>query len=503
MDATHTSSQDEQSQSTMEQNPSYSHVSHHETGGESSSESLFALLKTMQQRFADNPYPKIEERKQKLEQLKSSLINHKSELVQALSDDFGYRSAFDSTMADVMPTVTHINYTLKHLKKWLKPSRRHAGLVFAPSKVSVRYQPLGVVGIISPWNFPVILSIAPLVTALAAGNKVMMKLSEFTPKTNQVIRRIVEVISQDVAVVEGESEVAQAFSRLRFDHLLFTGSTVIGRAVAQEAAKNLTPVTLELGGKSPVIVAEDASLTKTVDAIIFGKSLNAGQICVSPDYAFIPQDRVNEFIELFLARFDKLYPAGKKGRVFTHIINSRQRERLMSYLEDAKTQGATLHTVTSQSLPDKQSEPSNDLLPYLVTDVSDDMLLMQQEIFGPILPIKPYQNLREVIDYVNQGERPLALYLMTESKEVIEQVLHQTHSGGVAINDTVLHVAAEDAPFGGIGESGIGHYHGIEGFKVFSHAKTVFHTPAWLPRLTFLMKHKKLAVRLFNRWFIR
>ncbi|WP_153448297.1 coniferyl aldehyde dehydrogenase [Vibrio algicola] len=481
------------------------------------SDSLSALLQKMQESFTKHPSPSLDERKQKLLKLKQSLITHQKSLVQALSEDFGYRSEFDSTMADIMPTVAQINYTLKRLNKWAKPSRRHAGLMFAPSKVSVQYQPLGVVGIISPWNFPVILSLAPLVTALAAGNKVMMKLSEFTPKTNQVIRTIVAVISKDVEVVEGEAQVAQAFSQLRFDHLLFTGSTSVGHAVAKVAAQNLTPVTLELGGKSPVIVADDvcatdAGLIKAIDAILFGKCLNAGQICVSPDYAFVPQAKVDKFVQLFLARFEKHYPAGKKGRDFTHIINQRQYERLQSYLRDAQEKGGCIHAVKTETKAEantKLSKPSSErdvtrrLLPHLITDVNDDMLIMQQEIFGPILPIKPYKYLHEAIDYINHGERPLALYLMSNDKNTTKTVLRNTHSGGVGINDTVLHVGAEDAPFGGIGESGIGHYHGVEGFKTFSHAKTVFNTPTWLPRISFLMKHKKFAVRTFKRWFIR
>ncbi|EGQ8129587.1 coniferyl aldehyde dehydrogenase [Vibrio parahaemolyticus] len=459
--------------------------------------SLQQSLDRLKEAYAAEPYPSLDERKQRLIMLKQALIANKQALVEALSDDFGYRSEFDTAMTDVLPTVSHINYTLKRLKKWCKPSKRESGLLLAPSKVTVQYQPLGVVGIISPWNFPVILSLAPLVTALAAGNRVMMKLSEFTPKTNKVIVNICRELSEYVEVFEGEADVAQAFSQLPFDHLLFTGSTNVGRAVAKAAAENLTPVTLELGGKSPVIIAEDADMKKTVDAILFGKCINAGQICVAPDYAFVPQERIEEFITLFLKRFEKLYLKSNKNQKLTHIINQRQYERLTALLEDAKTQGASLHTVEASPQEERL------LYPHLVTNVSADMRIMQEEIFGPLLPIKPYKSLEEAIDYINQHQRPLALYVMSDDKSTIKHIVRNTHSGGVGINDTVLHVGAEDAPFGGIGQSGIGHYHGVEGFRTFSHAKTVLHTPKWLPRTGALMRRRAMAIKAIQKIFVR
>ncbi|HHF3022355.1 TPA: coniferyl aldehyde dehydrogenase [Vibrio diabolicus] len=447
--------------------------------------------------YAAEPYPSLDERKQRLVLLKQALIANKQALVEALSDDFGYRSEFDTAMTDVLPTVSHINYTIKQLKKWCKPSKRESGLLLAPSKVTVQYQPLGVVGIISPWNFPVILSLAPLVTALAAGNRVMMKLSEFTPKTNKVIVNICRELSEYVEVFEGEADVARSFSQLRFDHLLFTGSTNVGRAVAKAAAENLTPVTLELGGKSPVIIAEDADMKITVDAILFGKCINAGQICVAPDYAFVPQERVEEFITLFLKRFEKLYLKSNKNQKLTHIINQRQYDRLTALLEDAKAQGASIHTVEASPQQERL------LYPHLITDVSTDMRIMQEEIFGPFLPIKPYKAVDEVIDYINQHQRPLALYVMSDNKSTIKHIVRNTHSGGVGINDTVLHVGAEDAPFGGVGESGIGDYHGVEGFRTFSHAKTVLYTPKWLPRTGALMRRRAMAIKAIQKIFVR
>ena len=400
-------------------------------------------------------------------------------------------------MTDVLPTVAQINYTLRRLDRWCQPSRRRAGVLLAPSKVTVEYQPVGVVGIISPWNFPVILSLSPLVTALAAGNRVMIKLSEFTPITNKVISEICRVLPEDIEVVEGEAKVAQAFSQLPFDHLLFTGSTNVGRAVARAAAQNLTPITLELGGKSPVIVAGDANLNKAVDAILFGKCINAGQICVAPDYAFVPEGKVKEFVALFLQRFEELYLKGQKSQGFTHIINQRQYDRLKAMLKDAKDKGAEIHAVSETSTEGRR------LYPHLVTHVSEEMTIMQEEIFGPLMPIKPYRDIQDVISYINQNQRPLALYIMSDDRRTVEHITRHTHSGGVGVNDTVLHVGAEDAPFGGIGESGIGHYHGEEGFRTFSHAKTILNTPTWLPRVGILMERRSMAIKALQKFFMR
>ncbi|MDF2153361.1 coniferyl aldehyde dehydrogenase [Vibrio sp. CAU 1672] len=459
--------------------------------------SLHLTLDRLKSAYNSEPYPRIDSRKQKLILLKQTLLAHQQALVDALSADFGYRSEFDTSMTDVLPTVSQINYTLKRLSKWCKPSQRHAGLLMVPSKVSVEYQPVGVVGIISPWNFPVILSLAPLVTALAAGNRVMIKLSEFTPKTNKVIAEICHVLPDDVEVIEGEADVARAFSQLPFDHLLFTGSASVGRAVAKAAAENLTPVTLELGGKSPVIVAEDANMKKAVDSILFGKCINAGQICVAPDYAWVPQHKVGEFVALFVKRFEALYLNSKDAQGFTHIINQRQYDRLQALLDDARTKGASVHTVA------QLASEGRGLYPHLLTDVTQEMIIMQEEIFGPLLPVKPYTTIEEPLEYINQNQRPLALYIMSEDAELIEHIVRNTHSGGVGVNDTIFHVGADDAPFGGIGESGIGHYHGEEGFRTFSHAKTVFQTPTWLPRTRLLMRRRNLAMKALQKFFMR
>jgi coniferyl-aldehyde dehydrogenase len=354
-----------------------------------------------------------------------------------------------------------------------------------------------VVGVIVPWNFPVVLSVAPIITALAAGNRVMVKLSEYTPRTNQVIEDIFSHLSDHIVTVQGEGEIARYFSALPFDHLLFTGSTQVGKLVAAAAAQNLTPVTLELGGKSPVILAEDAEINSAVDAILLGKSINAGQICVAPDYLLLPEHKEQAFIERYLAKFNKLYV--KKGRMHsaTHIINNTQYQRLQALLNDAQTLGAKIHKI------EKVESEGRQMPPYLLTQVTDNMRVMKEEIFGPILPIITYRSFDEVFDIVNSRPRPLALYLMTNDKKKQQSIVRNTHSGSVVFNDTLVHVAVDDAPFGGIGESGMGHYHGEEGFLTFSKAKTVMLTPRWLPRSAWLLRFRKTAVYVLGKLYIR
>ncbi len=412
------------------------------------------------------------QRQDKLKQLKQSLLSHQNALVNALNTDYGQRPTNDSLISEILPCINNINYTLKRLKKWMKPESRHAGLLLAPAKVQIHYQPLGVIGIIVPWNFPVMLSIGPLITAIAAGNRAMLKLSEFTPATNQVLKALIgEVFDEkEVTVIEGEADIASAFSSLAFDHLLFTGSTQVGRHVMTAAAKNLTPVTLELGGKSPVIITPDMPIDTAVERLIYGKCLNAGQICVAPDYILCPEDKQNEFIHAYQAQFTKMY--GKSintSQDYGTIINQRQFDRLLTVLEDAKSKGAQVISASS----DEIDHQNRKLATQLITNTTDEMLLMQEEIFGPLLPIVPYKELSQAVDYINDRPRPLALYIMGFDENQNHDLLKRTHSGGACINETLFHVAADDAPFGGIGPSGMGHYHGIEGFKTFSHTKTL------------------------------
>ncbi|MGL4222150.1 MAG: coniferyl aldehyde dehydrogenase [Shewanella sp.] len=462
---------------------------------------LTELLQRQRASYLAAPNPDYAIRKERLTRLKTALLNYQQPLVEALSQDYGHRSTDDSLISDIMPVVNNINYSLKNLKKWLKPSRRHAGILLAPAQVKVHYQPLGVIGIIVPWNFPVMLSIGPLVTAIAAGNHAMLKLSEFTPATNKVIKQLLaEVFDEShVAVVEGEADVAAQFSALPFDHLLFTGSTTVGRHVMRAAANNLTPVTLELGGKSPVIIAPDMPLEIAVERMIYGKCLNAGQICVAPDYVLCPNAKVSDFIQAYQAKFLAMYGEVAKNKDYGSIINARQFDRLMAVLEDAKTKGAKIISASNEAI-----DSQNRKIPtQLITQTTEDMLLMQEEIFGPLLPIIGYDTLDEAISYINLRARPLALYVMSFDEANQQKILQQTHSGGVCINETVFHVAADDAPFGGIGPSGMGHYHGKEGFLTFSHAKTVlsrgrFNTGKFVhpPYGTFI---QRMLMKLFLR----
>ena len=438
--------------------------------------SLAAILDQQKLEYKLSPAPSLQYRKEQLNALKSALLSHQDELVTALNKDYGQRAKQDSLIADILPCVMNINYTLKNLKKWSKPQRRHAGLLLSPAKITVHYQALGVIGIMVPWNFPVMLSIGPLIGALAAGNRAMIKLSEFTPATNAVITTMLKGIfdTKTVAVIEGEADVAATFSALPFNHLVFTGSTNIGRHVMRAAANNLTPVTLELGGKSPVIIADDMPIETAVERLIFGKCLNAGQICVAPDYIYCPDSKVDEFVAAYQKQFKAMYPkhsdnSSDENKDYANIINDTQHKRLLAWLDDAIDKGAKVVSASGEDI----NRSTRQIATQLITQVTDDMQLMQEEIFGPLLPIMPYKDLDTVIDYINDRPRPLALYIMSFDKTTQQLLLDKTHSGGVCINDTIMHVAADDAPFGGIGDSGMGHYHGKEGFLTFSKAKTV------------------------------
>jgi len=360
------------------------------------------------------------------------------------------------------------------------------------------YQPLGVIGIIVPWNYPLYLAIGPLIGALAAGNRVMLKMSESTPATGQLLKALLaQIFSEDqVAVVLGEADVGIAFSRLPFDHLLFTGSTSIGRQVMRAAAENLTPVTLELGGKSPAIVSANVPLADAAERIAFGKTLNAGQTCVAPDYVLVPRARIEGFIEAYRQVIRRFYPQLSDNPDYTSIINPRQQARLQDYLDDAQARGARLLPLFEQSQDRRMPH-------HLLLDVTDEMRVMQDEIFGPLLPIVPYDDLEQALAYVNARPRPLALYYFGYDKAEQQTVLERTHSGGVCLNDTLLHVAQDDLPFGGVGPSGMGHYHGHEGFLTFSKAKGVFIKQRFNASRLIYPPYGKALQKLVYRLFIR
>ncbi|MCM2376506.1 coniferyl aldehyde dehydrogenase [Pseudomonas marginalis] len=426
------------------------------------------LFDTQRRAYAANPMPPAAQRQQWLKALRDLLSDERQALINAISQDFSHRSADETLFAELMPSLHGIHYASKHLKGWMKPSRRAVGIAFQPASAKVIYQPLGVVGVIVPWNYPLYLAIGPLVGALAAGNRVMLKLSESTPATGELLKALLASIFPEdlVCVVLGEAEVGMAFSKLPFDHLLFTGATSIGKHVMRAAAEHLTPVTLELGGKSPAIVSADVPLKDAAERIAFGKALNAGQTCVAPDYVLVPEDRVDAFVAAYTQAVRGFYPTLVDNPDYTAIINERQLARLNAYVKDATDKGATLIPLYDQSQARRMAHS-------LLLNVSDDMTVMQDEIFGPVLPIVPYRGLDQAFAYINQRPRPLALYYFGYNKAEQNRVLHETHSGGVCLNDTLLHVAQDDMPFGGIGPSGMGHYHGHEGFLTFSKAKGV------------------------------
>lgn len=430
---------------------------------------LFAQQKAA---YRAHPMPSSTERRADLQRLKDGILKYKNELADAIYQDFSCRSKDETMVAEVMTAVQGINFAMKRLKKWMKPSKRHVSMLFAPSHNKVMYQPLGVVGIVVPWNYPLQLAVLPLMTALAAGNRAMIKMSEFTPATNAVLKKLLaEAFSEDqVALIEGEVEVSTAFSETPWDHLIFTGSTAVGRIVMAAAAKNLTPVTLELGGKSPAIITPKATMQDAVERICFGKSLNAGQTCIAPDYVLLPESKEEEFIERYQATFAKMYPTLRDNGDYTAIINDRQHQRLLNWAEEAKNKGAKI-TVVNPANEDFSGTRKMPL--HIVQQGTADMQVLQDELFGPILPIVTYKSLDAALDYVNDRDRPLALYIFSYDRAEQKHILERTHAGGVTINDTLMHVAQDDIPFGGVGPSGMGHYHGKEGFIALSKAKAV------------------------------
>jgi coniferyl-aldehyde dehydrogenase len=433
---------------------------------------LQELFSRQKEAYRKAPMPSADQRIGHLKALKNITIKYQDQLAAAVNEDFGCRSKDETLLAEILTSVEGINMAIKKTRKWMKPSKRGVGMLFAPAKNEVRYQPLGVVGIIVPWNYPIFLAIGPLVAALSAGNRAMIKMSEFTPKLNKVFKAMIAEVFEEnrVCIIEGEADAAIAFTEQPFDHILFTGSTTVGRFVMAAAAKNLTPVTLELGGKSPAIVSDKIPMKDAAERICFGKSMNAGQTCVAPDYILVPKAKEKEFIEAYRKAFSKMYPTLKDNDDYTAIISDRQHQRLTNLLTDAEQKGAKLTTINPAN---EDLSAGRKLAPVILQNLKQDMTIADEEIFGPILPIVAYDNIDEAIDYVNDRPRPLALYYFGYDQPEQDYVLDNTHSGGVSINDTLMHLAQEDMPFGGVGDSGMGHYHGHEGFITFSKAKAV------------------------------
>ncbi|KRW96806.1 aldehyde dehydrogenase [Paracoccus sp. MKU1] len=438
---------------------------------------LADILARQRAAFLHDGAPDLAQRRADLDTLRRAIAARRPQIEAAINADFGHRSRHETAMMEILPTLQGIAYLSRNLRRFMRPERRHVDWAFRLGRARIEYQPLGVVGIISPWNYPLSLAMMPLATALAAGNRAMIKPSEFTPQTSKLLTDLLAEIfpAEKVAVVQGDAETGRAFTALPFDHILFTGSTPVGKAVMRAAADNLVPVTLELGGKSPVIVAPGAATEANVANIAFGKLANAGQTCIAPDYALVHEDDLAVFRSGFERAVAHMYPAGPSGADYSAIITARHFDRLEGLLSDAAAKGAE---VVRLGAPVSEARPQT-LAPALVFDATDAMEVMQQEIFGPILPVVSYRSIDEVIAFVNARPRPLALYHFGAEGADRRRLLDRTTSGNVGLNTTLMHYAQDDLPFGGIGASGIGAYHGIEGFRAMSHAKGIYAQSRW------------------------
>jgi coniferyl-aldehyde dehydrogenase len=437
--------------------------------------------------------PSARARIDRLYQLEGMVRKHADSIADAISADFGNRSRFETDLLETMVLVSAIRHARKNVKWWMQPSYREVGINFWPGAAWVRPEPLGIVGIVSPWNYPLQLALSPLVDAIAGGNRVILKPSEQTPNFCDLLRRAIsETFEEDeVAVVLGGPEVAAEFSRLPFDHLVFTGSTGIGRRVAAAAAENLTPTTLELGGKSPAIVCPSASMAKAVKAIAYGKFINAGQTCIAPDYVLVPRERIIEFAELIIGEARRAYP--DLGPDYSSMINERAFDRLTSAITEAEAAGAKVLRHPAPSDRARRVLP-----PVVVIDAPQDSVLMREEIFGPVLPVIGYDSLADALDWVNSHPHPLALYVFAEDTREQSRVLDHTQSGGVTVNGTLLHIAQEGLPFGGVGASGWGAYHGKQGFEQFTHQRAVFRTGFFNSATLLAPPYGKRAKRLLK-----
>jgi coniferyl-aldehyde dehydrogenase len=437
---------------------------------ENEAQRIFTLQR---QAYLRHPYPSLAERRVQLGKLEKILVDNADAIADAINRDFGHRSAEESKILEIFGCVDGIRHTRRKVAKWMKPQRRHVSMTFATGSNRVIPQPKGVVGIVSPWNYPLFLTISPLTSVLAAGNRAMIKMASSSQNLCRLLHeRFAEQFSEEeIAILPGVP--AREFSTLPFDHIIFTGSADAGRTVMRSAAENLTPVTLELGGKSPTIICDDFDVDEAASRILYGKFINAGQTCLAPDYLFVPEGKRDQFVAAAQRIMAARYP-DTNDRSYTSIIDEKSYRRLRHTLEDAEKKGARL-------VPLVPGAGFNDLLrkipPHLVLDPTEDMLILQEEIFGPLFPVRTYRDLDEVIASVNAKDRPLGFYFFTNDKAVEEKLLYNTISGGVTINNCVFHVAQHDLPFGGVGASGMGQYHGYEGFLEFSKLRPVFKNP--------------------------
>jgi coniferyl-aldehyde dehydrogenase len=433
-------------------------------------EHLRVALEQQRAAFASEPFPTLATRRDRLARVKAMTEKHAQELAGAVSQDFENRARQETLLTEVFTVQSAVRHAIRHLPGWMKTRRVPTAMHFWPARNRLLRQPLGVVGVVSPWNYPYYLAMAPALAALAAGNRVLIKPSELTPATSELMARMVRehFAPEEMQVIVGDADVGKAFTALPFDHLFFTGSTAVGRIVAQAAARNLTPVTLELGGKSPALVDRSADIATTAERLAFGKLLNAGQTCVAPDYVLAPREMVAPLVDAMLGRIRTMYPTLAGNADYTSIVSPRHHARLQGLLDDAKAKGARL-------VPTHDEAPGGrKLVPHLVLDATEQMTVMQEEIFGPLLPIVAYDKTDEALDFIRRHDRPLALYWFGSDGRAQRHAMEQTHAGGVTVNDCIWHLGQEEQPFGGVGASGIGSYHGEWGFRTFSKEKPIF-----------------------------
>ncbi|NND67097.1 MAG: coniferyl aldehyde dehydrogenase [Halioglobus sp.] len=428
------------------------------------------ILQLQRNAYFENPYPSRDERLENLLKLETILVDNQEAIAEAIRVDFGNRSIEESKLLEIFLSIDGFRYCRKRLKKWMKPQKRGVSIWFAGASNKVLAQPKGVVGVVVPWNYPLFLAMGPLASALAAGNRCMVKMAANSTNLCELLHKLIaeQFDESTLAILPGVR--GSDFTTLPFDHVIFTGSAETGRTVMRAAAENLTPVTLELGGKSPTILAEDFDVELAASRILFTKFMNAGQTCVAPDYLYLPESKKEEFVAAAKKIIAKRYPDLANGQ-FTTVIDDSSYARLAETMADADSKGASLVNLTPGHEPNAETRL---MPPHLVLEPDASTTIMRDEIFGPLLPIRTYRNLDDVIAYINRRDRPLGLYLFSNDKAVQDKVIKKTISGGVSINDCSFHVAQHDMPFGGVGASGMGHYHGHEGFVEFSKMRPIF-----------------------------
>lgn len=443
------------------------------------------------------PFAEWDERRNRLERLRRLIEDNEAAIETAIDSDFAGRPRIETQFAEIFPSLLEIRGAIKHGKRWMKPRSAGVSKWFLPARANVVPRPLGVVGIIVPWNYPLFLAVGPLVSALAAGNRAMLKLSEFTPAFSGLFQQLIASAfrTNEVAVITGGADVATQFSALPFDHLLFTGSTGVGRKVMAAASQNLTPVTLELGGKTPVVVAPGYPIEHAVQRVLVGKLLNAGQTCIAPDYALVPRAQLGAFVDSAKQQAQDMYPAGLDDADYCSIVNTRQYKRLADYIEQARRAGTAIVPLFGDA---ESNEAKHRLAPAMLIDPSQDLDVMREEIFGPLLLVIPYDAVKDAIAFINARPRPLAMYWFDNDGKRVESALKNTHVGGVCLNETLLHVTQEDLPFGGVGSSGMGHYHGRWGFDTFSKLTPVFRQSRLNASKLFLPPYKPHVAKMLR-----